>query len=210
MGSQMVGHDWVTELNWNFQRHLQQCAWFYHLLSICHSRSSRVRLQKAEAGGLIVNYILLTYRSRPPGGSDSKESACNAQVWSLGWEDPLEKGMAAPSSSLAWRIPCTEKPGGLQLSTMIIHAFYIFVNLLNQGKCLIYSEFEIQWLNRIESNPRLRFITGWIIQSSYKNAFNVCCVSNTLLDLGIWMNTRGRGLKIWLWFVNFHPFTEPL
>ena len=156
MGSQMVGHDWVTELNWNFQRHLQQCAWFYHLLSIRHSRSSRVRLQKAEAGGLIVNYIILTYQSRPPGGSDSKESACNAQVWSLGWEDPLEKGMAAPCSSLAWRIPCTEKPGGLQLSTMIIHAFYIFVNLLNQGKCLIYSEFEIQWLNRIESNPRLK------------------------------------------------------
>ena len=30
-------------------------------------------------------------------------------VWSLGWEDPLEKGMAAHSSILAWRIPWTEK-----------------------------------------------------------------------------------------------------
>ena len=36
-------------------------------------------------------------------------------VWSLGWEDPLEKGMATPSSILAWRIPRTEEPGGLQL-----------------------------------------------------------------------------------------------
>ena len=35
-------------------------------------------------------------------------------VQSLGWEDPLEKGMATNSSLLAWRIPWTEEPGGLQ------------------------------------------------------------------------------------------------
>ena len=34
------------------------------------------------------------------------------QVRSLGWEDPLEKGMATHSSILAWRIPWTEDPGG--------------------------------------------------------------------------------------------------
>ena len=36
------------------------------------------------------------------------------QVRSLGREDPLEKGMATHSSTLAWKIPWTEKPGGLQ------------------------------------------------------------------------------------------------
>ena len=36
------------------------------------------------------------------------------QVLSLGQEDPLEKGMATHSSILAWRIPWTEEPGGLQ------------------------------------------------------------------------------------------------
>ena len=36
------------------------------------------------------------------------------QVQSLGWEDPLEKGMATHSSIPAWRIPWTEEPGGLQ------------------------------------------------------------------------------------------------
>ena len=36
------------------------------------------------------------------------------QVQSLGQEDPLEKVMATRSSTLAWRIPWTEKPGGLQ------------------------------------------------------------------------------------------------
>ena len=35
-------------------------------------------------------------------------------VWSLGWQDPLEKGMATHSSILAWRIPWTEEPGKLQ------------------------------------------------------------------------------------------------
>ena len=33
---------------------------------------------------------------------------------SLSWGDPLEEGMAAHSSALAWRIPWTEEPGGLQ------------------------------------------------------------------------------------------------
>ena len=36
------------------------------------------------------------------------------QVRFLGWEDPLEKEMAAHSSVLAWDIPWTEEPGGLQ------------------------------------------------------------------------------------------------
>ena len=37
-----------------------------------------------------------------------------SQVQSLGQEDPLEKGMATYSSMLAWKIPWTEEPGGLQ------------------------------------------------------------------------------------------------
>ena len=35
-------------------------------------------------------------------------------VLSLGWEDPLEKGRATHSSILAWEIPWTEEPNGLQ------------------------------------------------------------------------------------------------
>ena len=35
-------------------------------------------------------------------------------VRSRDWEDPLEEGTANPSSILAWRIPWTEEPGGLQ------------------------------------------------------------------------------------------------
>ena len=51
-----------------------------------------------------------------PGGSDDKESACNAEnpSFTLDQKDPLEKEMATQSSILAWRIPQTEEPGRLQ------------------------------------------------------------------------------------------------
>ena len=44
-----------------------------------------------------------------------KNPSAIQEIWvrSLGLEDPLEKGMAAHSSILAWRIPRTEEPGGL-------------------------------------------------------------------------------------------------
>ena len=42
-------------------------------------------------------------------------------VRSLGWEDPLEKGMATHSSILAWKIPWTEKPSRLQSIKIVGH-----------------------------------------------------------------------------------------
>ena len=50
-----------------------------------------------------------------PGGSDGEASVCNAgdPVPSLGLGDPLEKEMAIHSSTIAWKIPCTEEPGRL-------------------------------------------------------------------------------------------------
>ena len=64
-------------------------------------------------------YIYIIYKCIP-GGDSGKEPACQcrrhnkAQVRSLVWEDPLEESMATYFSTLAWRIPWTEEPGGLQ------------------------------------------------------------------------------------------------
>ena len=41
------------------------------------------------------------------------------RVQSLGWEVPLEKGMATHSSILAWRIPWTEEPGVTKVATEV-------------------------------------------------------------------------------------------
>ena len=49
-----------------------------------------------------------------PGDSKSPPAIWETRVQSLGWEDPLEKEMATYSSILAWRVPWTEEPGGLQ------------------------------------------------------------------------------------------------
>ena len=59
---------------------------------------------------------IFLYKQGFPGDSDGKESACNAGDWvrSMGWEDPLEQGMATHSSMFAWRIPRAEEPGGIQ------------------------------------------------------------------------------------------------
>ena len=96
---------------------------------ICHSSSTV--------------YIALILYLGFPGGSDSTESACSAgdMVWSMDREDPLEKEMATYSSILAWRIPWTEEPGGLQSMgsqrvrhdwatniTLLIHYIYNYLH----------------------------------------------------------------------------------
>ena len=66
---------------------------------------------------LNISYVLSIYGNQGfPSGSDGKESACNAGDPGLtpGLQDLLEKGKATHSSILAWRIPWTEEPGGLQ------------------------------------------------------------------------------------------------
>ena len=63
----------------------------------------------------------LSYMYCPvPGGDRGKGLACQCRRpkrhgfdTCLGWEGPLEKGMATHSSILSWRIPCTEESGGL-------------------------------------------------------------------------------------------------
>ena len=44
----------------------------------------------------------------------NQPAAQETWVQSLGWKDPLEEGVATHSSILAWRIPWTVEPGGLQ------------------------------------------------------------------------------------------------
>ena len=68
---------------------------------------------------LCVSISVLQIRSsipRFPGGSvaENRPAIQETRVRSLGWEDPLEEGMASHSSILAWSIPWTKEPGGLQ------------------------------------------------------------------------------------------------
>ena len=71
-----------------------------------------------KAGWWFLKWLSIELASFP-GGSAGKESTYNAgdvrDTGSIpGSEDPLEEDMATHSSILAWRIPWTEEPGGLQ------------------------------------------------------------------------------------------------
>ena len=116
MGSQGIGHDWVTEQQQN------KGSWEQFL-------TSRSKLKGGSClSEFLFNvscYLRMTLRvRRDPGvsmGPELRRTSLVAQMvknspavqetWvrSVGWEDPLEKGMAAHSSILAWRIPGTEE-----------------------------------------------------------------------------------------------------
>ena len=63
---------------------------------------------------LTISYIVLSWASLIAQLAKTLTAMEETQVGSLGWEDPQEKEMATHSSSLAWEIPWTEEPGGLQ------------------------------------------------------------------------------------------------
>ena len=84
-----------------------------------------------------------------PGGSDDKESACNAgDQSSIPWrEDLLEKKITTHSSILAWKLPWMEKPGRLRVAkswTRLSDFTFSFLALLNTIQLLLSTLF---WYN---------------------------------------------------------------
>ena len=90
------------------------------------------------------------------------------QVWSLGWEDPLEKEMVTHSSILAWKISWTEEPGGLQFMGLqrIRHNWETNTYLLTSpAKTWVLYIFQSSTLYHFSKG----FLTqsGWIWSSSF-------------------------------------------
>ena len=69
---------------------------------------------RRKKGRIIINIFGTCWSSLVPQMVKNLPAVQETQVPSLGWEDLLEKGMATYSSILAWRIPGTEEPDGLQ------------------------------------------------------------------------------------------------
>ena len=97
-------------------------AWQATVHRVTKSRTQLKRLGTAHIGAF---QVLLVVKNSPakagnlrdagsiPGSGSPGRPLC-IYIWSLGQEDPLEEEMATHSSILAWRIPWTEEPGGLQ------------------------------------------------------------------------------------------------
>ena len=120
MGSQRVGHNWATSLSLftgEGNGNPLQCsclenlrdggAWWAAVYGIAQSRTRLKWLSSSSSSSTYPWASLVVQRL--------KRLPAMRETWvSLGWEDPLEKEMATHSSILAWRIPWTEEPGGLQ------------------------------------------------------------------------------------------------
>ena len=78
-------------------------------------------------------------------------------IWSLGWEDPLEKEMVTHSSILAWRIPWMEEPGRLQ-STGLQRVGHNWATSLHFA-----SLNTVDYYSAMKKKGILSFVTKWII-----------------------------------------------
>ena len=94
-GRQTLYH--CTTLYFSLKEARQNYQWPQN--SMCSIKLKQVLIQRDFLGGTVVR--------NPPTKQET-------WVWSLGQEDSLEKAMAPHSRTLAWKIPWTEEPGGLQ------------------------------------------------------------------------------------------------
>ena len=88
----------------------------FHTLHL-QSKLSGLPILPHQKGWNVNNLLLISnYLLGFPGGSAVKNLPAKPEtrVWSLGQEDSLKKKMATYSSILAWEVPWTEEPGGLQ------------------------------------------------------------------------------------------------
>ena len=124
MGSLRVGHGWVTSLSLSTLMHWGRKwqptpvflpgesqglgAWW---AAVCGVAQSQTWLKWLSSSSSSSGSDGLGF----PSGSAVKPAMQETWVWSPGWKDPLEEEMATHSSIiLAWEIPWTEEPGGLQ------------------------------------------------------------------------------------------------
>jgi len=142
------------------------------------------------------------------------------QVWSLGWEDPLEEGTATHSSVLAWRIPWTKEPDVLQsegsqrvghdwsnLACTHAHLLYSFVPLFISIVIKLYpfrgfpagSESEESACN--ERDPGLIPWSGRSPGEGRGYPLQYSCMGNPI-DRGAWRATVHRVAESWIWLSN--------
>ena len=95
------------------------------------------------------------------------DSADAGAGWPLNWEDPLEKEKATPSSALAWEIPGTEEPGGLQS---------VVLQRVGHDWATKQQDFIVSW------NPVKPFFKNFSLMCSFSlEEFHLCFITIMLI-----------------------------
>ena len=99
----------------NIHIHIHISPLFLDLLHIYVTTECQVRFPELYIRFSLVIYFIHSINGASLGAQtvETLSAMQKTQVQFLGWEDPLEKGMVTHTSTLAWRIPWTEEPGGL-------------------------------------------------------------------------------------------------
>ena len=98
-----------NKIVFQFYKYMYMCVW------LKRNRSSLTFvLDISKSSEIIYKRCILFWASLVAQTVKHLPTVQETRVRSLGWEDPLEKEMATHSSTLAWKIPWTKEPGGLQ------------------------------------------------------------------------------------------------
>ena len=162
MGLHRVGHDWSN---------LAAAAAFMHMRgfpdslaskeSACNARDTSSIPGLGRATGEGIGYPLqYSWASLVAQLVKNPSVMRETWVWSLGWEDSLEKGKATHSSILAWRIPWTVVHGVPKSQTGL-------------------SDFPFQWIIYLYSTPcfffNLIFYYAFLVNKNFKNIISYLC-----------------------------------
>ena len=132
MGLQRVGHNWATFMFMFFSPKYRIEEQILGKHTHTHTLRHIVNLGKVKNK----RCKTITVPHWPSLVTQSvKNMPAMQQTWvrSLGWEDLLEMGMTTHFSSLAWRSPCTEEPGGLQFMGSQSVGHYWVTNIFTCG-----------------------------------------------------------------------------
>ena len=102
-------------------------------------------------------------------------------VQSLGWDDPLEKGMATYGSILAWRIPWTKEPGGLLTMGCRVRCNWATITFTDYPYVFINTYLYLDLSQPLKadpaSSPHLQFVSIRGLQTRIYICLFVVCVS---------------------------------
>ena len=93
------------------------------------------------------------------------------QVWSLGQEDPLEKGMAMHASILVWRISWTKEPGGLQsMGSHSVRHDWVANTFIFTFTLLLVHDFKLQAELEFKTNKQTKKKPEWFYPKKNKRS----------------------------------------
>ena len=191
IGSLRVGHDWATSLSFftfmHWRRKWQPTPVFLPRESMGSHRVGHDWSDLAAAAAATTLDSILSWASLVAQTVINLPAMRETWVWSLGWEDLLDKGMETHSRILAWKIQWTEEPCELHTlgSQRVIHNWatntFFFFHILKIGKK--YKTRQVQMILKIKTDKELEAFQAFPVNKWTKSKQKLSLERNTCRHL---------------------------